>query len=79
MGRCLARRWFASMRSWPGERSRTRTSATTSVTAREMYNPAKVAEAGFRGGVAEARDWVLESNLKPTPRPVPATMKAVHG
>jgi len=33
------------------------------VTAREMYNLAKAAEAGFRGSVAEARDWILESNL----------------
>jgi hypothetical protein len=34
------------------------------VTAREMYNLAKAAEAGFRGCVGEARDWVLESNLE---------------
>src|SRR5262249_2420788 len=34
------------------------------VTAREMYNLAKAAEAGFRGSVSEARDWILESNLE---------------
>jgi hypothetical protein len=34
------------------------------VTAREMVNLAKAAEAGFRGPVAEARDWLLTSNLE---------------
>jgi hypothetical protein len=29
------------------------------VTAREMVNLIKAAEAGFQGGVAEARDWEL--------------------
>lgn len=33
------------------------------VTAREMYNLAKAAEAGFRGTVAAARDFLLVSNL----------------
>jgi hypothetical protein len=33
------------------------------VTAREMYNLAKAAEAGFKGPVADARDWLLTSNL----------------
>jgi hypothetical protein len=36
------------------------------VTAREMYNLAKAAEAGHRGGVAEARDYLLVSNLTPS-------------
>ncbi|HVS34509.1 MAG TPA: hypothetical protein VMS17_02940 [Gemmataceae bacterium] len=33
------------------------------VTAREMYNLARAAEAGWKGTVAEARDWELLSNL----------------
>ncbi len=32
------------------------------VTAREMYNLARAAEAGWRGSVAEARDFVLRAN-----------------
>ena len=33
------------------------------VTAREMYNLAKAAEAGFPGGVAQARDYLVVSNI----------------
>lgn len=33
------------------------------VTAREMYNLAKAAEAGFKGSVAEARDYLLVSHV----------------
>lgn len=32
------------------------------VTAREMYNLAKAAEAGFAGSVEEARDFLILSN-----------------
>jgi len=38
------------------------------VTAREMYNLAKAAEAGFQGTVAEARDYALVSNIKTASR-----------
>ncbi len=34
------------------------------VTAREMYNLAKAAEAGFKGPVAEARDFEIVSNIR---------------
>jgi hypothetical protein len=37
------------------------------VSAREMYNLAKAAEAGFRGSVAEGRDFLLTSNLSEEP------------
>jgi hypothetical protein len=35
------------------------------VTAREMYNLVKAAEAGWRGTVAEARDYLLVANCYP--------------
>ncbi len=34
------------------------------VTAREMYNLAKAAEAGHKGSVADARDFIFVSNLE---------------
>ncbi|MBI3822937.1 MAG: hypothetical protein HY289_09715 [Planctomycetes bacterium] len=37
------------------------------VTAREMVNLIKAAKAGFKGPVAEARDWELMSNLQAPP------------
>jgi hypothetical protein len=37
------------------------------VTAREMYNLARAAEAGWQGGVAGARDWELLGNEGATP------------
>jgi hypothetical protein len=49
------------------------------VTAREMYNLAKAAEAGFRGPVAAARDFLLASNLAgvgPAPQPGAITQGA---
>lgn len=54
------------------------------VTAREMYNVAKAAEAGFTGSVAEALDWAYVSNVraveKPTsPRPTSSTSSPARG
>lgn len=37
------------------------------VTAREMYNLAKAAEAGWQGGVDKARDFVFVPNARPAP------------
>src|SRR5262249_36404614 len=34
------------------------------VTAREMYNLAKAAEAGFQGSVSEALDYLVVSNIR---------------
>src|SRR5262249_54105197 len=46
------------------------------VTAREMYNLAKAAEAGFKGPVSQALDFLIVSHLRPSAAPIRAASLA---